>query len=395
MKNDKKPKLNTTLTPKKAEVNTLSHSDYKKGETDPLAQALLGWYKTKGRDLPWRVKGGAHEDAYAVWISEIMLQQTTVKTVIDYFERWMKRFPTLKILAESDLHDVLLMWQGLGYYTRAKKIHECARVLMEKHGGQFPQNRDELLKLPGIGPYTSSSICAFAFNQPETVVDGNVIRVIARLYGITGEINKNEIYELACAITPHKHGADYASAIMDLGATVCTPANPKCKVGAINCENLEFNFLNSGESKDPQTIKLCDCPWVDMCVAYREKLTSVIPLLSKPTKQNRSGILYLIQNKAGGYYIRKRSGKGLLSGLYEFPWHYEGETPFLTDFNDTEHLITHTFTHFHLTLKIVKATADTFNQNDDNQDFSFVQKKDLKNYAFPTLMKKVFKFLND
>ncbi|MBR4926921.1 MAG: A/G-specific adenine glycosylase, partial [Alphaproteobacteria bacterium] len=187
-----------------------------------LSELLLKWYQKNGRYLPWRVKGRAHHDAYAVWVSEIMLQQTTVKTVLDYFDRWMTRFPTLSDLAGADIQDVLLMWQGLGYYTRAKKMHECAKVLVEKYDGQFPSNRSELLKLPGIGPYTASSICAFAFNLPETVVDGNVIRVIARLYGITTPIDKEDIYKRATALTSQKHGADYASAIMDLGATVCT-----------------------------------------------------------------------------------------------------------------------------------------------------------------------------
>ena len=150
-----------------------------------LTEQLLFWYQKNGRDLPWRVKGGAHPDAYAVWISEIMLQQTTVATVRDYFIKWMKKFPTIEVLAKSDLQDVLLTWQGMGYYTRARKIHECAKVLMQKYNGQLPCTREELLKLPGIGPYSASSICCFAYNMPETVVDGNVIRVMARLYGIT------------------------------------------------------------------------------------------------------------------------------------------------------------------------------------------------------------------
>lgn len=405
----------------------------KANDCHTLALKLLDWYRVQGRDLPWRVKGGAHENAYAVWISEIMLQQTTVKTVIDYFDRWMKRFPTLKSLADADIHDVLLMWQGLGYYTRAKKVHECARVLVEKYDGKFPQNRDDLLKLPGIGPYTSSSICAFAFNKPETVVDGNVIRVIARLYGITGEIDKNKIYDLASMLTPANHGADYASAIMDLGATVCTPNNPKCKAALNPGDTLAFDFV--GAQGDKQTTQVCDCPWVDECMAYRDKLTSVIPLIKKPAKQNRTGILYLIQNKDGAFYIQKRAGKGLLSGLYEFPWHYENEAPFMPQVQDLGIIVTHTFTHFHLTLKIVKASIDSpdvilsaalqtqtankaidksegvgtsFDKTDttlipSNSDDKhllskdnmgvFVQKQDLKNYAFPTLMKKVFKYL--
>ena len=328
---------------------------------EQLAKKLLDWYNKNGRELPWRVKGKAHPDAYAVWISEIMLQQTTVKTVLDYFDRWMKRFPSLDILATADISDVLLMWQGLGYYTRAKKIHECAKVLMEKYNGQFPQNRDELLKLPGIGPYTASSICAFAFNMPETVVDGNVIRVIARLYGITDEINREDIYQRACALTPQKHGADYASAIMDLGATICTPTSPKCLL----------------------------CPWHKECSAYKKGIAEQIPLIKKPEKQKRIGTLYLIQNEQGAYYIQKRIGKGLLSGLYEFPWHYDNEPSVDGNWQDTGKTIIHVFTHFHLTLHVVKGTSNT----GIRPDGVFTQPNELKNYPFPTLMKKVIKGL--
>lgn len=324
-----------------------------------LTVLLLDWYHKNGRILPWRVKGMAHPDAYVVWISEIMLQQTTVKTVLDYFDRWMRRFPTLDALASTDIQEVLFMWQGLGYYTRAKKIHECAKVLMEKYNGQFPQNRNELLKLPGIGPYTASSICAFAFNMPETVVDGNVIRVIARLYGITDEIKKDEIYQLASQLTPQEHGADYASAIMDLGATVCTPSSPKCLL----------------------------CPWSKECVANKQGISEQIPFIKKPEKQKRIGYVYLIQNKQGAYYIQKRAGKGLLSGLYEFPWHYDNEPSFQGNWHDTGKNITHTFTHFHLTLHIVTGVSESGIYTDGI--FAFPQ--ELKNYPFSTLMKKVMK----
>ena len=174
------------------------------------ARSLLDWYDRCGRELPWRVRGGAHPDPYAVWVSEIMLQQTTVKTVCDYFERWLKRFPTLQTLAQASLDDVLLQWQGLGYYTRAKKMHECARFLIENHQGAFPADRAQLLHLPGIGPYTASSLCAFAFNMPETVIDGNVIRVLARYYGLEGLVDRETIAPFAEKLTPAEAGADYA-----------------------------------------------------------------------------------------------------------------------------------------------------------------------------------------
>lgn len=313
-----------------------------------LTEQLLKWYCQNGRDLPWRVKGGAHFNAYAVWISEIMLQQTTVATVMDYFNRWMQKFPTIEALAKSDLQDVLLAWQGMGYYTRARKIHECAKVLMQKYNGQLPRTREELLKLPGIGPYSASSICCFAYNMPETVVDGNVMRVIARLYGITKEITASEIYPLAQKLTSQKHGADYASAIMDLGATVCTPTKPKCNL----------------------------CPWVKSCVAKQKSIQEQIPQIKKIAKKEMLGQVYLIQNNKGEYLIRQRTQKGLLHGLWEFPW-CEGEK--LAGKYPT---VTHIFTHIKLTLQIVR---------DEHPDFEgiWVNPKNFKDYPFSKLMQKV------
>ena len=315
-----------------------------------LTQKLLNWYQTNGRDLPWRTKGGAHDNAYAVWISEIMLQQTTVATVVDYFVRWMKKFPTIKSLAEADLQDVLMAWQGMGYYTRARKIHECAQVLMQKYAGRLPQTRDELLKLPGIGPYSASSICCFAYNAPETVVDGNVMRVIARLYGITKEITAPEIYPIAQKLTSHEHGADYASAIMDLGATVCTPTNPKCNL----------------------------CPWRENCIAYQKSIPEQIPQIKKIAKKQMTGLVYLIKNDKGEYLIRQRSEKGLLHGLWEFPW-CEGEKR-----PGKQTCVTHIFTHIKLTLQIVRQQKNTA-----DFDGIWVNPKNFKNYPFSTLMKKI------
>ncbi|MBE6456212.1 MAG: A/G-specific adenine glycosylase [Alphaproteobacteria bacterium] len=332
-----------------------------------LAEQLLNWFYQNGRDMPWRVKGKAHPNPYAVWISEIMLQQTTVKTVVDYFQRWMHRFPTIESLAQADLQEVLLYWQGLGYYTRAKKIHECAKLLINEYNGKIPNKRELLLKLPGIGPYSASSICAFAFNQPETVVDGNVIRVIARLCGLTHAVTKEEIYHLAIQITPDNNGADYASAIMDLGATVCMPNNPQCKI----------------------------CPWKEKCIAYKKHLTESIPLIEKPTKKIKKGFVYLIQNENGDFYIEKRQGKGLLSGLYEFPWQEnEQHFPLFThpDWKTDSTTVSHTFTHFQLTLKLVRITVKT--PDCPLKNGLFVAEKAFKNYPFSTLMKKVMKHLN-
>ena len=321
-----------------------------------LSDLLVKWYYQNARKLPWRTVGGAHFDAYQVWISEIMLQQTTVKTVIGYFEKWMTRFPNLETLAQADIEEVLLYWQGLGYYTRARKIHECAKVLTQKYQGKFPRERKELLKLPGIGPYSASSILAFAFNQKETIIDGNVIRVISRLYGIETQVDKNKIFELGEHLTDEERPADYASGIMDLGATVCTPQNPKCLL----------------------------CPWQKFCIANQKGLQDKIPLIKKPEKKSFEGYVHLIKDSQGRFLIRKRSEKGLLHGLYEFFWTKEKNPIFESSWQNKNQTVSHTFTHFHLTLHLIETHTDT-----PFSDGIFVSKEEFSNYPFSTLMKKV------
>ena len=325
-------------------------------------QLLLDWYKVSGRTLPWRVQG-AHPDPYAVWVSEIMLQQTTVKTVCAYFEKWMKRFPTLKSLAESSVDDVLLLWQGLGYYTRAKKMHECAKTVMEQYNGVFPAEREKLLKLPGIGPYTASSICAFAFNLPETVVDGNVIRVLARCYGITEVVDRTTITPLAEKLTPQDQGADYASAIMDLGATVCTPSSPRCDA----------------------------CPWQEMCIAKKQGIQEDIPVLKKTQKKKKNGRVFILTDSRGRLLIRKRSS-GLLSGLWELPWVEDGSFPFESDWQKLPHRVRHVFTHIDLSLDFYRSSSPC--PENFAETGLFILPENLSDYAFSTLMKKVFKALD-
>lgn len=327
-----------------------------------LSEELLKWFYAHGRQMPWRTVGKAHSNPYAVWISEIMLQQTTVKTAVNYFMRWMVRFPDIETLAAADLQDVLLCWQGLGYYTRARKIHECAKILMQNYGGKLPADRNALLKLPGIGPYSASSICAFAFNKPETVVDGNVMRVIARLYGLKHAVTKEEIYTYAQKLTPPDKGADYASAVMDLGAVVCMPKNPDCS----------------------------NCPWQKKCVANLQKLTAQIPLLLKASPKVKAGFVYVIQNEEGAYYIEKRVQKGLLNGLYEFPWQdNENAYPLFPSqhWQITDKTVFHVFTHFRLTLKLVFLSVKT--SEFPLKEGLFVPLPAFSKYPFSTLMRKV------
>lgn len=324
-----------------------------------VTEKLAQWYEKNGRDLPWRAKGGAHHDPYAVWVSEIMLQQTTVKTVIPYFDRFMKRFPTVETLAAAPVDDVLLLWQGLGYYTRARKLHECAKTVAEQYGGKFPADRAALKKLPGIGPYTSAAIASFGFNLPEAVVDGNVIRVLTRLNGWTDPVSQiaDKIESFAAVLTDQSAcPADHASAMMDLGANVCTPRAPLCAL----------------------------CPLSADCEAFKRGLTETVPNIAKLKKAEKKGYVFWIENAAGEVFVRKRTEKGLLSGLTEFPWNTDETLPFAADWTVTDKTVGHVFTHFDLTLTVVRARVER-----PETDGFFIPREKFGEHPFSTLMKKV------
>ena len=324
---------------------------------EELSQRLLAWYQNNGRNLPWRVRGGAHPNPYVILVSEVMLQQTTVKTVIPYFERFMNRFPTVESLAEADINEVYLYWQGLGYYSRARSLHRTAKQIVNEYQGEFPTNKEAVLKLKGIGPYTAASFLALAYNQPETVVDGNVIRIICRLYHLTEPVEKilPLIRQQAEKLTDKKSPADYASAIMDLGALICTPKNPQCLL----------------------------CPLKDYCISKSTTDLEAIPNKKKSQKPLKSGNVYVITNPQGEVYIKQRQEKGLLSGLYEFPW---SEEELFATFpkTDTNVEVTHVFTHFKLVLHIYKINHQTI-----AGEGIWVKIADLTKYPFSTLMKKV------
>ncbi len=324
-----------------------------------LSTLLLQWYAENGRELPWRVKGGAHPNPYVILVSEFMLQQTTVKTVIPYFHRFMARFPTIQSLAEASLEEVYQLWQGLGYYTRARSLHTTAQMIVRDFDGKFPDSREEILKLKGIGTYTVASFLALAFNQPETVIDGNVMRIIARLYHLTAPLDEiaDTIRQKAGDLTSVEHPADYASAIMDLGATVCTPKNPQCLL----------------------------CPWADYCQSRTMPDLEEIPIRRRLEKKEKHGYVYLIYNSKGEVLIRKRTEKGLLSGLYEFPW--SDSSPLFSSGEYTNREVTHVFTHFKLTLRIYAFHTDT----SPITDGVYIAPEMLKDYALSTLMKKVWK----
>lgn len=323
-----------------------------------LADLLLKWYEKNGRNLPWRYKGGAHPNPYVVLVSEFMLQQTTVKTVIPYFHRFMQRFPTVYDLAKADEEEVYQLWQGLGYYTRARSLHQTAKMIVRDFSGKMPETREDVLKLKGIGTYTVASFLALAFNKPETVIDGNVMRIMARLYHLTQPLDETaeDIKRKAVALTSKIAPADYASAIMDLGATVCTPKKPLCMV----------------------------CPWQAFCKSKSAADLEQIPQRKKLAKKEQCGYVYLIYNDKGEIFIRKRTEKGLLFGLYEFPW--RTDAALVKSAKNTGAKVTHIFTHIKLTLEVCKLAANK-NPFDDG---IYVKPENLENYALSTLMKKIF-----
>lgn len=326
-------------------------------EKQTAAEQLLKWYDKHGRNLPWRFKGGAHPNPYVVLVSELMLQQTTVKTVIPYFEKFMKRFPTVKDLAIADEEEVLQYWQGLGYYSRARSLHQTAQMIFEKYKGVFPQKKAEILKLKGIGPYTAASFLSLAFNVPETVVDGNVERIICRLFHFNQPVDKIKslIRQKAENLNQASRAADYSSAIMDLGALICTPKNPRCLL----------------------------CPWQNLCQSKNKADLEQIPKIEKVTKKEQTAKVFVILNQKNELFIRKRLEKGLPFGMYEFPW---GENMEFAKAQNSGVTVAHIFTHIRLILQIYILKVE-----DMEMEGHFVSKDNLKNYPMSTLMKKVLK----
>ncbi|QUA53989.1 A/G-specific adenine glycosylase [Aristaeella lactis] len=262
----------------------------------PLTAALLDWYDRCARDLPWR---GFH-DAYRTWVSEAMLQQTRVETVLSYYDRFLSRFPTLPALAEAPEADVLKAWEGLGYYSRARNLHNGAMDVMEQYGGVLPRDPEKLKKIRGIGPYTAGAIASIAYDVPVPAVDGNVIRVLSRIYGIRTDAlqpdTRKHIEELAAALVPEERPGDHNQAVMDLGATVCVPGTPDCAV----------------------------CPLSAFCDACKAGDASDLPVLpkAKPQKVIPYAVLLI---RSGDRVLMRRRTERLLQGLWCFPM-FEGES---------------------------------------------------------------------
>ena len=325
-----------------------------------LQSDILAWYDAHARTLPWRAKPGHAIDPYSVWLSEVMLQQTTVATVGPYFRAFRAKWPTVQDLAAAAQADVLAAWAGLGYYSRARNLHACAQVVARDFGGQFPASEAELRTLPGVGPYTAAAIAAIAFGRPAVVVDGNIDRIMTRLHAAQRPIrdNKAAIYAWAAALTPQTRPGDYAQALMDLGATLCRPAQPACLT----------------------------CPIQAHCAAHRQGLAADLPRKApRRAKPTRHGLAYLITNRAGHILIAKRPPQGLLGGMDALPtsdWTATCPPP-RPDARPLQILIQHTFTHFHLRLHLYAAPEGAAA---DFPEARFVP--DLEGLALPTLFKK-------
>jgi len=264
------------------------------GPTLPQAAALLAWYDRHRRSLPWRAPPRERGDPYRIWLSEIMLQQTTVKAVGPYYARFLARWPDVRALATASLEDVLKAWAGLGYYARARNLHACARVVVERCDGEFPKSEAALRALPGIGAYTAAAIAAIAFDAPACAVDGNVERVIARLFAVTAALPgaKPELHRRARTLVPHERAGDFAQAMMDLGATICTPRNPACAL----------------------------CPWNKGCRAHAVGDAQTFPR-REPRREGdlRRGAAFVARRADGHMLVRTRPASGLLGGMTEVP----------------------------------------------------------------------------
>lgn len=336
-----------------------------------LRQGLLQWYHHQGRRLPWR----NIEDPYAIWISEIMLQQTQVKTVLPYYTRWLEQFPTMVDLATADLQTVLKAWEGLGYYARARNLHRAAQAMVEQHQGQVPDNYAQLTALPGIGRTTAGGILSSAFNLPFAILDGNVKRVLARLVALPKPPARalNQLWVLSEQILDPQSPRDFNQALMDLGATLCTRRQPDC----------------------PQ------CPWQRHCRAYNLNVQSEIPMTETkaPLPHKHIGVA-VIWNDQGQILIDRRKQEGLLGGLWEFPGgkiepdetvedcirrEIQEELGIQIEVGNRLVTITHAYSHFKVTLNVHHCTYLRGEpQPIECDEIRWVTMADIETFPFPT-----------
>jgi A/G-specific adenine glycosylase len=347
-----------------------------------IAPSLLTWWDENRADLPWRKTA----DPYAVWVSEAMLQQTQIATVIPYYERWMAALPSVSVLAAAPLERVLKLWEGLGYYSRARNLHAAAQMVMDEYDGRIPASAKELQKLPGVGRYTAGAVASIAFNEPTPVLDGNVIRVLTRLSDLAEDVTKtavkNQLWRLAAEQVPADRPGDYNQALMELGQTICLPAAPRCH----------------------------QCPIAAHCLARRRGTQ-----LERPVKPRRAAIPHydvaagVIWREDGRFLIAQRPLDGLLGGLWEFPGGKleNGETPpqaLRREIREELAMeiavgrplqpIKHAYTHFRITLRPFHARwLSGEPQHIGVADHAWVALDDLERYPFAVTDQKIIRQL--
>jgi A/G-specific adenine glycosylase len=343
----------------------------------PDSAVLLAWYDRHARILPWRVLSGEKADPYRVWLSEVMLQQTTVQAVKSYFEAFLLRWPTVMALAAAPVDDIMKMWAGLGYYSRARNLHACAKEVVKRFDGNFPSDEASLRTLPGIGSYTAAAISAIAFGIRAVVVDGNVERVIARLHrlDVLMPAAKLPIKTLTDQLTPDHRPGDFAQAMMDLGATICTPRSPACAI----------------------------CPFFGACAAQIMGDPQAFPRKApKAVKQPRYGLAFVVTRQDGALLVRTRPPKGLLGGMVEVPcsdWSHDKNAshrdfePMPLPWKQNDEVVRHVFTHFPLELTVLVAASvpsDTLAP----YGMRWISTNEISGEAFPTLFRKVLKVVH-
>lgn len=335
-----------------------------------LAAMLLDWYDTHRRVLPWRVPPGRRADPYKVWLSEIMLQQTTVQAVANYYRKFLKLWPTVRALADAKQEDVLAAWAGLGYYARARNLHAAAKIVANQMGGTFPATAAELRTLPGVGIYTSGAIAAIAYNEKQAAMDANAERVIARLYAVQKPIPKAkaDLHARCLVLVPERAG-DFVQALMDLGSAICSPKRPHCQ----------------------------DCPWRGACKAralgIAEQLPVKAPKVARPLKR---GAAFVVCDKADAILLVKRPEKGLLASMLQpplGPWAEDfptraqalSQAPFHAAWTKCSGIVRHGFTHFELEIEVYAAQV----VHRPKVEGDWIAAHRLGDVALPTVMRKI------
>jgi A/G-specific adenine glycosylase len=351
-------------------IRSRRHHSAARGKSQP-AKALLTWYDASRRELPWRDKPGRASDPYRVWLSEVMLQQTTVAAVIPYYRDFLKRWPNVRAMAAASLDDVLGAWAGLGYYSRARNLHRTAQIVAKEHGGVFPAAAAALRKLPGIGAYTSAAIAAIAFGEPVAALDANGERVISRMFAIKEPLPKSrtELRELAQQMVPRDRAGDFTQALMDLGSAVCKPRSPDCPA----------------------------CPLSRRCRAFELGIAEKLPRkAAKAARPLKRGAAFVALDDAGAIYLEKRPENGLLGAMLQPPltkWQRIFPrlaqaievAPFTGKWSKREGVVRHGFTHFELEMEVYVARF----KSRPNGEGRWYMPDELPRVALPTVMRKV------